>query len=340
MVNKRPGLTTTPSVSSLNYSQIFKKGDDDSSSSSQIGAAEQQSTAIAKKKALQLSSTTNMIFHVDEVDSDENDDVLSATTRCIDELSCCENGISAEEEHAYNDVGSSVLDFNDRSTSTVATLDQGNMSRRPQQGRSPLDLHGMAPAPEYERDDDGKPIVVRGPLDATLATLEDDSYEFRDNPSVDNTRSWDEYDTRDEDEPHPTDHLHILHALLHYMKNRDWKKKALMIFVVLTITYIICDFLFWGNVKIAIEAFLNWMEFHLLWGILLFLCLFILCCLLFIPPSILTVGAGYVFASAFGNASGIVIATSVCFIGATIGALLAFFRARYMMRDLIKLFAR
>jgi uncharacterized membrane protein YdjX (TVP38/TMEM64 family) len=54
----------------------------------------------------------------------------------------------------------------------------------------------------------------------------------------------------------------------------------------------------------------------------------------------LTVGAGYVFASAFGNASGIVIATSVCFIGATIGALLAFFRARYMMRDLIKLFAR
>jgi uncharacterized membrane protein YdjX (TVP38/TMEM64 family) len=124
------------------------------------------------------------------------------------------------------------------------------------------------------------------------------------------------------------------------MKNRDWKKKALMIFVVLTVTFIICDFLFWGNVKIAIEAFLNWMEFHLIWGILLFLCLFILCCLLFIPPSILTVGAGYVFASAFGNASGIVIATSVCFIGATIGALLSFFRARYLMRDLIKLFAR
>eukprot|EP00978_Attheya_sp_CCMP212_P016269 scaffold42482_cov52-Attheya_sp.AAC.3 len=243
MVNKRPGLTTMPSVSSLNYSQIFKKGDGDSSSSSQIGAAEQQSTAIAKKKAVQLSSTTNMILHVDKVDSDEHDGVLSATATCTGDLSYCEKGISAEEDHVYQDVGSSVLNFNDRSTSTVTTLDQGNMSRRPQQGRSPLDLHGMAPVPEYERDDDKKTIVVRGPLDAILATL----------------------------------HLHILRALLHYMKNRDWKKKVLMIFVVLTVTYIFCDFLFWGNVKVAIEAFLNWMEFHLVWGILLFLCLFILC---------------------------------------------------------------
>ena len=60
----------------------------------------------------------------------------------------------------------------------------------------------------------------------------------------------------------------------------------------------------------------------------------------FIPPSILTLGSGVAFSRAFGLGPGVVLASSSCFVGACIGAVIAFFRARYLMRDLIKLFAR
>ena len=59
----------------------------------------------------------------------------------------------------------------------------------------------------------------------------------------------------------------------------------------------------------------------------------------FIPPSILTLGSGVAFAKAFGLGPGIVLASSASFVGACVGAVIAFFRARYLMRDLIKLFA-
>jgi uncharacterized membrane protein YdjX (TVP38/TMEM64 family) len=61
---------------------------------------------------------------------------------------------------------------------------------------------------------------------------------------------------------------------------------------------------------------------------------------IFIPPSILTVGCGFIFGKVCGLCLGIVVATAACFIGSVIGATMAFFRARYMMRDLVKLFAR
>ena len=46
------------------------------------------------------------------------------------------------------------------------------------------------------------------------------------------------------------------------------------------------------------------------------------------------------FSRAFGLGPGVVLASSSSFFGACIGAVIAFFRARYLMRDLIKLFAR
>ena len=60
----------------------------------------------------------------------------------------------------------------------------------------------------------------------------------------------------------------------------------------------------------------------------------------FIPPSILTFGAGYICARVCGLLPGIIAATTACFIGSVIGAVIAFFRARYLMRDLVRLFAK
>ena len=54
---------------------------------------------------------------------------------------------------------------------------------------------------------------------------------------------------------------------------------------------------------------------------------------IFIPGSLLTLGAGFVFASAFGLGAGVVLGTLVVFVGASLGALLAFCLGRYLLRD-------
>ena len=59
-----------------------------------------------------------------------------------------------------------------------------------------------------------------------------------------------------------------------------------------------------------------------------------------IPPTILIFGAGYAFSRAIGFYYGVVAAIFSCFIGSCIGAVIAFLRSRYMMRDLIYLFSR
>ena len=54
---------------------------------------------------------------------------------------------------------------------------------------------------------------------------------------------------------------------------------------------------------------------------------------LFIPGSILTLGMGFVFANAFGLGVGVALAVTSVFIGASLGATLAFLFGRYLLRD-------
>jgi membrane protein DedA with SNARE-associated domain len=61
---------------------------------------------------------------------------------------------------------------------------------------------------------------------------------------------------------------------------------------------------------------------------------------IFVPPAILIFGAGYAFAQAIGIFNGSLAAIFSCFLGSCIGAVIAFVRSRYMMRDLIYLFAK
>lgn len=53
----------------------------------------------------------------------------------------------------------------------------------------------------------------------------------------------------------------------------------------------------------------------------------------FFPGSILTLGAGFTFSAALGQGPGIAVATAVVFLGASLGATLAFFIGRYVLRD-------
>ena len=54
---------------------------------------------------------------------------------------------------------------------------------------------------------------------------------------------------------------------------------------------------------------------------------------LFLPGSILTLGAGFIFAMAFGLGGGIVLGTLAVFLGASTGAMVAFLIGRYFLRD-------
>jgi uncharacterized membrane protein YdjX (TVP38/TMEM64 family) len=65
-----------------------------------------------------------------------------------------------------------------------------------------------------------------------------------------------------------------------------------------------------------------------IWGVLLFILVYILAAVLFFPASILTIGAGFIF--------GLLLGTAIVSIAATAGAALAFLIARYLARDQIE----
>jgi uncharacterized membrane protein YdjX (TVP38/TMEM64 family) len=73
----------------------------------------------------------------------------------------------------------------------------------------------------------------------------------------------------------------------------------------------------------------NYWVAHLgVWGVLLFIFVYILATVLFFPASILTIGAGFVF--------GVPLGTVIVSTAATAGAALAFLIARYLARDQIE----
>lgn len=60
----------------------------------------------------------------------------------------------------------------------------------------------------------------------------------------------------------------------------------------------------------------------------------------FFPPSLLTLGIGWVYTEVYGLSVGVAVATFVSCLGSALGASVAFCRSRYMMRDMVKRFAR
>ncbi len=73
----------------------------------------------------------------------------------------------------------------------------------------------------------------------------------------------------------------------------------------------------------------NYWVAHLgVWGVLVFILVYILATVLFFPASILTIGAGFIF--------GVLLGTAIVSIAATAGAALAFLIARYLARDQIE----
>lgn len=64
-------------------------------------------------------------------------------------------------------------------------------------------------------------------------------------------------------------------------------------------------------------------------------CCFLAATVLFVPGSILTVGTGFAFGSAFGTFKGVVLASTAVFFGAFLGSIAAFLLGRYLFRDCV-----
>jgi uncharacterized membrane protein YdjX (TVP38/TMEM64 family) len=134
--------------------------------------------------------------------------------------------------------------------------------------------------------------------------------------------------------------VELFWELMDFNRQRNWKKKVLTVFMVVSTVFVVVDLVFLGHILDAIHTFAAWMSLHILPGTLLFIVLLTCCTLIMIPPSILIFVCGYVFAQVSGLAMGIPAAVLASFAGCAVGAILAFLRARYMMRDLFQLFSK
>jgi len=116
-------------------------------------------------------------------------------------------------------------------------------------------------------------------------------------------------------------------------KKACYKKAFFAVVLVSFIAYVVADSLTTKHVVGAVEDFLEWIEANPVIGIFVFVLVYFVATVFFIPGSILTLGAGFVFANAFGLGVGVLLGTVAVFVGASAGATAAFLIGRYLLRD-------
>eukprot|EP00938_MAST-03A_sp_MAST-3A-sp1_P003784 g3784.t1 len=100
------------------------------------------------------------------------------------------------------------------------------------------------------------------------------------------------------------------------------------------VIYSIVDSLTSKHLGDALNSFLKWMEDNLVLGSFAFAGVYIMCTVLFVPGSALTLGAGFIYGSATpSSGAGVVLGSIVVFFSASVGACVAFFVGRFVMRD-------
>lgn len=124
----------------------------------------------------------------------------------------------------------------------------------------------------------------------------------------------------------------------------SWTTKALKLSITLIlvgfIIFVIVDSTQDQYVRSGMQSFLSWMEDNPTAGVFAFMFVYFAATVLFIPGSILTLGAGFVFANIYGLGVGVLIGTAVVFIGASLGSIAAFFLGRYLFRDNVESLSR
>jgi len=101
------------------------------------------------------------------------------------------------------------------------------------------------------------------------------------------------------------------------------------------IIYVIVDLTTTQHTRRIIADFLDWIGENPAAGVFAFIGVYAMANIFFIPGTILTLGAGFVFANALGLGVGILLATVSVFFGASFGSCAAFLIGRYLLRDCV-----
>jgi uncharacterized membrane protein YdjX (TVP38/TMEM64 family) len=115
---------------------------------------------------------------------------------------------------------------------------------------------------------------------------------------------------------------------------------VVIIFMIVTITFTCLDLLILHRyLRVWLDNTLAWLLFNPVSGGLAFIGVLLLGSLCFFPIALLSLGAGYVYASIYGLVLGIFYAFLVCYLGCLLGAAVCFARSRFLMRRLIERFS-
>jgi len=118
-------------------------------------------------------------------------------------------------------------------------------------------------------------------------------------------------------------------------KNRI-QKIIIGLLLVAFVIYVIIDSATTKYIQSGVLSFLEWIENNPIPGFFVFMVVYFFATVLFIPGSILTLGAGFVFANAFGLGLGVLLGALSVFFGASAGGIMAFILGRYLFRDWVK----
>lgn len=88
-----------------------------------------------------------------------------------------------------------------------------------------------------------------------------------------------------------------------------------------------------NNVSDLVDDFLEWVEDNPTEGVFAFIGVYFIATVFFVPGTILTLGAGFVFSAAFGLGVGVLLGTLAVFLGASLGAIASFLLGRFLLRD-------
>lgn len=180
--------------------------------------------------------------------------------------------------------------------------------------------------------------------DAQLETINLDKEESHhlddvENPAAHNKNvsALDEEDGKMEDENQETEEEEEISEEVLKLQRWNRNKRIILGLILLGfIIFVIVDSTTTGYLRSGINIALQWIEDNAVAGMFVFMIIYFVATVFFIPGSILTLGAGFVFANAFGLGVGLLIGTLSVFIGASAGAIVAFLIGRFLLRDWVK----
>jgi len=118
------------------------------------------------------------------------------------------------------------------------------------------------------------------------------------------------------------------------MSTSSIKKLILGLLLLGFIIFVIVDSLTNQYSRKILLQFLEWIEDNPILGVIAFIGVYFICTVCFIPGSILTLGAGFVFSASTSSLwTGVLLGTIAVFIGASLGAIASFLLGRYLFRD-------